>query len=103
MRCFAFALDDEMELTSCCDPRHPDAIGNRSASSSECDVAAAIKEVFGMEIFGFDYLVDNITGIESVLSATCIDALLWCHSIYLSLCTSRQHVLSMQVCSMLLM
>lgn len=61
------------------------ATGNRSASSFEHDVAAAVKEVFGMEIFGFDYLVDDTTGTESIPSAASIEALLrryWCAVAY---------------------
>ena len=73
-----------MQLTACCDPRLSGAISNRTASSFECNVAAAVKEVFGMEVFGFDYLIDNTTGIKSISSVTSIDAL---YSIYLDLPT----------------
>ena len=77
--------DDQLQLTAYSDPHLSEAICNRSASSFERDVAAAVKDVFGMEIFGFDYIIDNTTGIESISSATSISALSLCHSLFLGL------------------
>ncbi|CAK0762619.1 hypothetical protein CVIRNUC_002975 [Coccomyxa viridis] len=51
------------------------ATGNRSASSFEHDVAAAVKEVFGMEIFGFDYLVDDTTGLFNIVDVNHLPSL----------------------------
>lgn len=44
----------------------------RDASSKEQAIAACVKEAFGMSVFGFDVILDSITGTSDCLKNNAI-------------------------------